>query len=521
MEGPSEVNGARGSYCWPLFVYWGGEPLLESTYERLECWPDDGLHGRRVVYTSTKQITPENVIEVVGKALTVHMQNAREIQYLYDYYRGRQDIRLKEKVVRPEINNKVMVNRANEIVTFKTAYLLGEPLQYVSAGGDDDVSEKVNRLNEFMRAENKDSKDKEIADWMHICGIAVRMVLQDEEGEEEGSPVSIYTLDPRDAFVIYHSGVGHKRLAGVLRQWDEENKPYLCVYTQDKYYEIKGDKVTLDKARTVPYIPIIEYVNNEARMGAFEVVLPLLNAINTVESNRVDSIQDFVNAFDVFQNCEIQDDQYSQLSAGGKAINIRSQPGLDAQVYRISSELNQTNTQTLVDDMYDTALTICGMPNRNGGSSTSDTGTAVIYRDGFAEAESRAKDSEKTWIRSERDFLRIVLFICRNRADLNLRLSDIKPEFTRKNLSNVQSKVQVLCEMLNNSKIHPKLAFQYSGVFSDAEEAYRISQSYYDEQQAELTRSLRDEINANNGTSVVSANRPSGRTAESASGQTV
>lgn len=495
--------------------------MLESTYERLECWPSDGLHGRRVVYTNKKQITKDNILEVVGNALTVHMKNAREIQYLYDYYRGRQDIRLKEKVVRPEINNKVMVNRANEIVTFKTAYLLGEPLQYVSAGGDDNVSEQVNRLNEFMRAENKDSKDKEIADWMHICGVAVRMVLQDEEGEEEGSPVSIYTLDPRDAFVIYHSGVGHKRLAGVLRQWDEDNKPYFCVYTRNEYFEIKGNEVTLEKARTVPYIPIIEYVNNEARMGAFEVVLPLLNAINTVESNRVDSVQDFVNAFDVFQNCEVTDGQYGELASGGKAVSIHSANGLEAKVYRIASELNQTNTQTLVDDMYDTALTICGMPNRNGGSSTSDTGTAVIYRDGFAEAESRAKDSEKTWIRSERDFLRVVLFICRNRADLNLRLSDIKPEFTRKNLSNVQSKVQVLCEMLNNSKIHPKLAFQYSGVFSDSEEAYRISQSYYDEQQAELARSLRDEINANNGTSVVSANRPSNGAAESASSQAV
>ena len=180
-----------------------------------------------------------------------------------------------------------------------------------------------------------------------------------------------------------------------------------------------------------------------------------------------------------------------------------------------------TFPQTLVDDLYDTALTICGMPNRNGGSSTSDTGTAVIYRDGFAEAESRAKDTEKTFIRSERDFLRIVLYICRETGDLNLQLSDIKPEFTRKNLSNVQSKVQVLCEMLNNSKIHPKLAFQYSGVFSDSEEAYRISQTYYDEQQAKLTRSLREEINADNGGGMVQNNRPSSGAAEQQSGQEV
>ena len=493
-----------------------------TEYEKvISCWPDDGLHGRHVAYTNQKEITPENVVDVVGKAMATHMRNKYEIQYLYDVYRGKQDIRLKVKSVRPEINNKVMVNRANEIVTFKTAYLLGEPLQYVSNGGDDVVSSKVNRLNEFMRSESKDTKDKEIADWMHICGVGVRMVVPDEEGEEDGSPVCIYTLDPRDAFVIYYSGVGHKPLAGVLRQWDEEGKPYQCVYTREWYFEIAGGEIKKQEARTIPYIPIIEYPNNDARMGAFEVVLPLLNAINTVESNRVDSIQDFVNAFDVFQNCELKEGQYAELAKGGMAIQIKGTQGMEAKVYRIASELNQTNTQTLVDDLYDTALTICGMPNRNGGSSTSDTGTAVIYRDGFAEAESRAKDTEKTFIRSEREFLRIVLYICRNTADLDLQLSDIKPEFTRKNLSNIQSKAQVLAEMLNNSKIHPKLAFEYSGMFTDSEQAYRMSMSWYEEQQAALTRSLREEVNANSRGTVVQTQRRSDGTSEPQSDETV
>ena len=496
--------------------------MLENTNERgLSCWPADGLHGRRRIFADKKAITPENVVSVVETALGYHWKNAMEMQYLLDYFRGKQDIRLKEKQVRPEINNKVMVNRANEIVTFKTAYLLGEPVQYVSNGGEDSVSAQVNTLNEFMRAESKDTKDKEIADWMHICGVGVRMVLPDEEGEEEGSPVSIYTLDPREAFVIYHSGVGHKRLAGVLRQRDENGVWYSCVYTRDWYYEIKNGQIEKQEARTVPYIPIVEYPNNESRMGAFEVVIPILNAINTIESNRVDSIQDFVNAYDVFQNCEIDDDAYKALSAGGMAIQIKGAPNMEAKVYRIASELNQTNTQTLVDDLYDTALTICGMPNRNGGSSTSDTGTAVIYRDGFAEAESRAKDTEKTFIRSERDFLRIVLYICRETGDLNLELKGIKPEFTRKNLSNIQSKAQVLAEMLNNSKIHPKLAFEYSGMFTDAEQAYRMSMEWYEEQQAALTRSLREEVDANSRGTVVQTQRRSDGTSESQSDETV
>ena len=360
-----------------------------DTVRAISEWPVDGLTGRRKIYTTKKRVTPENVVEVLGKALAVHRINRAEMSYLYDYYRGKQDIRLKDKIVRPEINNKVMINRANEIVVFKSAYLLDGPIRYVSNGGEDDISASVNTLNEYMRSESKDTLDKELADWMHICGVAVRMVLPDEAGEEDGSPASIYTLDPRAAFCIYHSGVGQKKVAGVLEQVDEEGKPYFCVYTPEWYFEVQNGQITKQEARTIPYIPIVEYVNNDARMGAFEPVIPILNAINMIESNRLDSIQDFVNAYDVFQNCELEDGQYKELAKGGMAIKIRSfDQTKDAKVYRIASELNQTNTQTIVDDLEDAYLTICGMPNRNGGSSTSDTGQAVIYRDGWSAAES-------------------------------------------------------------------------------------------------------------------------------------
>ena len=123
--------------------------------------------------------------------MAVHAANRADMEYLYRYYKGDQPILARVKDVRPEINNKVMINRANEIVVFKSAYLLDGPIRYVSNGGEDDISASVNTLNEYMRSESKDTLDKELADWMHICGVAVRMVLPDEAGEEDGSPASI------------------------------------------------------------------------------------------------------------------------------------------------------------------------------------------------------------------------------------------------------------------------------------------------------------------------------------------
>lgn len=456
--------------------------------------PPDGLTGRRKIKTTVQEITPDNVSDVVEEALSIHAMNASEIRYLYQYYKGCQDIRFKQKLVRENINNQVTINRANEIVTFKSAYLLRESVQYSSYGGDEAVSDAINRLNAYMRMEDKESKDKEIVDWVHICGVGERLVTPDPEGEEDGAPFLVNTLSPEDAFVIYSASVGEKPMAGVILQLDEENNQYATVYTNRYKFEIHGDTVKTE-INPIGSVPLVEYLNNEARMGAFEPVLSILNTINVLESNAVDSIQDFVNGFDVFQNCEIEDGEYSQLSVGGKAIMIHSTvDGTEAKVYRVASEINQTGVQTRIDDLTEAYLTICGMPNRNGGSSTSDTGAATIFRDGWQEAESRAKDTEKLFKRSERMFLKNVLRICEATEPLDLKLSDIKTNLPRTNQSNLQTKTQVLCELLNNAKVHPKLAFEAASLFYDNEDAYRISEQYYTEQREKEEANLLKEL---------------------------
>lgn len=464
--------------------------------EILHLLPDDGLTGRRQIFTDVREINTDNVCKVIALAMAKHCANKREIQYLWDCYRGKQDIRLKEKLVREEINNKVTVNIANEIVTFKTAYLLAGAIQYISAKGAETSNEQLVRLNRWMADEDKQSKDKELVDWMHIAGIGVRMALADEV--PEGSPAQIFTLDPRYAFVVYSSRVGKKPMAGVLIQRDENGAEYSCIYTKDRYYEIHAGKITVNVPHTYGNVPIIEYPNNSARMGAFEVVLPLLNAINTLESNRVDNIQDFVNAYDVFQNVDLSDGEYQKLSEGGKYVKIHdTNPGVSGKIYRVSSELSGTTVQSAVDDLEDKILTICGMPNRNGGSSTSDTGAATIYRDGWQDAEGRAQDSEDMFRRSEKEFLRVFLHICNETENLGLQVGDIYAQFTRNNLTNIQSKMQVFAQALDNSWIAPETAYRELGVFRDNEMALAEGLAYHEKQESTLNETLDQELAVN------------------------
>jgi SPP1 family phage portal protein len=444
------------------------------------------MYGRRVITTDAVEITDANIVDELTKAMNTHNLNRGEIEYLWNYYRGKQPILQRKKLVRPEICNKIVENRANEIVSFKVGYLCGEPIQYVGRNGDERVSQAIAELNEMMFSENKATQDKEIVEWQMICGIAYRLVLPDSRGEEDEVPFEMFTLDPRDTFVVKSSEVGNKPMFAVKYRVDSENNRIASVYSANHYWRLVGDRVVESKPHALGMIPIFEYPANNALLGAFEIVLPMLDAINNVASNRMDGIEQFIQSFIKFVNCDIDEEQFKALKEMG-AIKVKSVDGSTADVSIVTQELNQMQTQTLVDYLYQTVLTICGMPNRNGGSSTSDTGSAVMMRDGWTLAEARAKDSELMFKRAENEVLKLVLRILRDTRGLsediyNLRLKNISMQFTRRNYENIQSKAQVLVSMLQQNKIHPRLAFTSSGLFTDPESAYQLSKEYAEEQ---------------------------------------
>lgn len=445
------------------------------------------MFGRTIIKSSVPEITRDNVVDVITKAEVHHAKNRSEIDYLYNYYKGKQPILNRIKEVRPEICNKIVENRANEIVSFKVGYLCGEPIQYVGRSGDESVTENIKTLNEYMFAEDKASKDEEVVEWQMIGGTAYRIVLPDEalEPTEDEAPFEMFTLDPRDTFIVYSSEIGGKRLLG-CKCSDFENIDGLdihrrSVYTKDRFYVIDNGIITAELPNPLGEIPIFEYPANNARLGAFEIVLPLLDALNNVESNRMDGMEQVIQAFIKFVNCDITADDFELLRSMG-AIKVKSTNGEKADVDVVTNELNQDQSQTFKEDLYSSILTICGIPNRNGGTSTSDTGSAVLLRDGWSLAEARAKDSEHMFKRSEKAMLKLVLKICKTLGKLDgLMLKDISLKFTRRNYENIQSKAQVLVSMLQQEKIHPLLAFESSGLFIDPEEAYSMSLKYFEE----------------------------------------
>lgn len=458
--------------------------------------------GRTKIKTDVEYVDESNVLTVLESAMNDHISNYGDIEYLYSYFKGQQPVLQRKKEIRPEICNKIVENIANEIVSFKTGYLLGEPIQYVSRS-DTDTSKEVGELNDIMELCSKACVDNDIAEWLYICGVGYRLVLPNDAailgkavpalsvGEKpdlgDDTPFTVHCLDPRGAFVVHYSGIGEKPVMGVKYVKKDDLTVVFSVWTTSEYFEIESDgvsgtgRIVKHEKNTVGYIPVVEYVLNNARQGAFEIVLPLLDAINDTQSDRLDGVDQFIQSLMVLYNAEIDEDKAKNLRDAGLII-LKSFGENKADIKVLNEQLNQTQTQTLIDDLYQKVLEIVGMPNRNGGTSTSDTGAAVIVRDGWSTAEARAKSDEANFKRSEREFLKIALSIIKRSGGLSLMLKDVDIKFTRHNYDNIQSKSQVLVSMLNNSHIHPALAFEHCGLFSDPQSAFNMSEAYYQEQ---------------------------------------
>lgn len=439
--------------------------------------PMVAMFGRIELLTSETEVNEGNILKILARVNADFTRNSAEIQYLYQYFKGYQPILLREKLIRPEINNTIVENHAYEVVTFKAGYEFGEPLQYVRRGNENESSDKIDKLNKYMIAMNKSKQDKDLAEWFHICGVGYRMVLPTNSYAEV--PFEFDTLDPRVTGVVRNNGFGKKPILGFTKVLMDDNSVIYSCYTPTMFYKIKDlTEIVYSEPHVMGYIPIIEYPANSSRLGSFEVVLGLLDAVNSTTSNRLDGIEQFIQAFVKFINCDIDEETFIAMKAMG-AVKVKStNPGEAVDVDIISNELDQGQAQISKDDLYQMILIICGMPDRNGSNrTTGDTGAAVILRDGWGAAESRARSTELMFKASETEFLRVVLKIANQLAGLGLEASDIDIKFTRNKTDNLLTKTQGLQTLLE-AGIDPRIAIATTGLFSDPELVYAQSLPY-------------------------------------------
>jgi len=474
------------------------------------------LRGRRQILSSVEEVTDENVIEVLTKALAVHEINRREEIFLKNYEKGLQPILFRTKNYNAEINNKVVVNIANQIVTFKTSEFAGEPIMYVTRGtgmrerdtGDkgeadsESVPEKVARVNSMMLSEGKQSKDYRLAYDMFTCGVGYRLTIHDTGREEtdylDEAPFEIHIPKAENTFVVRRSDVTKRVLMGVTYVFKdtEEKQPEYTVYTPNVKYTIEGTgdtmAITGRERHNFGQVTLVEYPCNPNYMGAFEPVVPLLDAVNLTLSNKLDGIEQFIQALMVFDGVDITREDFLELKDLG-AIKLPATQNNSGgrKLYYLNEQLDQSQTQTVIDGMYKHILRIVGMPSQgDGNTSDSSNNGAMIIKNGWWDAEARMQETQAMWKEAETAFLKVILKICSDAGELEgLRISDLEPKFWRQSYEDLLVKTQSF-STLRTSGMPAIQAFTFSHLSRDPESDAIV----YDEYQQKLAEEL-DRLN--------------------------
>lgn len=429
------------------------------------------LHGRRQIFTDIKDIDKDNLLLILSDAITIHEQNAREIQFLMDYEKGVQPLK-REKDVRPEIDIHAQENHAAEITEFKIGYEFGSPVTYVQRAKIDARSIKypesaseekddirISLLNEMMFEENKPAKDVKLARDFKICGVGYRMF----RAKRRIDGVSVFDMaipSPLTTFVVYSNDAYREPVLGVTYSINTDGSRNYGAYTREKYFSwrvpaIGPEGVINEEPNIIGEIPIVEYVNNYDRMGCFEKVIPIMDALNVTSSDRVNDISQFVQNLLWMHNCDIDEDGKANLKDGGLIVTKSTGNGYDAKIAYVTSTLDQQGTQTLVDYQYEQILQISGTPGRDK-SSGGNTGSAILLSNGWQLAETQAKSMELVFSESEKQALRVVLAIIRKSKDADLadtsirslRVSDVLTKFSRNKTYDLVSRVNALIALV-------------------------------------------------------------------------
>ena len=214
--------------------------------------------------------------------------------------------------------------------------------------------------------------------------------------------------------------------------------------------------------------------------GSFEKAIPLMNAINTLASNRTDDIAQSVSSILWLHNAEMSKDDLETLEERLAVMTRDTGDGSSVLLKYLENPLDQQTTQALVDDLYGHILEISGVPGRESAAEATGSSTELGAA-GWRKAQHSAERMVSAWKRGERDMFRVILSIFDKLQGLDpklsaLKITDLDTQFLLSKANGLLIKTQGLQNLLG-AGVHPRVAFEICDLFADPESVYQESES--------------------------------------------
>lgn len=415
----------------------------------------------------------ELIKDNISKLITEHELGIERLTMLDNYYNGNHVILERS---REGANNRVVTNMAEYITDFATSYFIGNPITYQF---EDDKQEEI--LKAFQIS-NIDMVDNELCRDISKFGIGIELIYQNSNGNTIST-----NLDPRQAFVVLDDTVEYKTLLGIhyYDKKDEDNK-VICkivnVYTADTKYEyfMKDKEIQLVNETEILYgsVPMIEYWNKSNIKGDYESVIPLIDAYNKLQSDRINDKEQFVDALLVLYGTLAGDNTEEKLETARalKELGMLEMPS-DSKAEFIAKTFNETDIEILKKSIVDDIHKISKVPNMTDENfAGNSSGVAMKYK--LLGLEQLAKTKEGYYKMGVKERLKIYASVL-NIKELNVDTSSIGITFNR---SLPVNEIEI-SQLINNLK----------GTVSD--ETLLLQLPFIDDVNAEIDRIIEQKKN--------------------------
>lgn len=476
-----------------------GIKRIEIPYEASDFAPESG-YGLDILK------------KYMGRIFATHSDNAKKIQYFWDYMKGDQDIDTKTRPYNKDEynNNKITENHAFRQVQFKVGFLTGDTREYTHKS--DVKSDDLTYLGRYFTDVDFFSKDKDLKEWIYATGIGVDYVaprtdiilptknvgidgqpllryagVEDGYNIETEAPFEYEVLSPVDNFVVYSSGKKKEPLFSVsvidqdVGTDSVDIKKLISIETQYAYFECGSDnnyrniedvhKLDLPD-KTLHYLPITEHSVNSSRIGLVELNRSLFNLVNMLLSNIADMVVQNSNVIFVFKGVELQAEEIRAMIAAGAIIlpaaqgGVSAQPDLTTLKVEIPFDGLDQYYEQRISKMYD----IAGVPLASGQvTSGGDTGDARRLGGGWENAYTLINNDIRTLLRGDYTILKKMLMICRTVPSCpvnELYASQIDIKYNINKNDNLLVKAQSIRE-LYNSNMPKKHILKAAQLFND------------------------------------------------------
>lgn len=412
---------------------------------------------------SPEQVTPEIITpQLAAQYIQRHTSNELpRLQKLDRYYNGEHDITNRAKEP-GQANNKLVTNHAKYIADFTSGYLIGEPVSYTSTND-------ITALTDALKAAKAAVEDTDLALDCAKFGRAYEILYM------YGDPPKpcVARLSPLNAFVVYDDTVNQTPVFGVYYMPVYDATGQLtgyngvistATYIQELRLSTSLGIVKADEPISHYFgkVTINEIYNDFERVGDFEDVISLIDAYNTLQSDRVNDKEQFVNALLIIKGQILGDTEeekaetYSAIKENGVMTMDR-----DADAAYLTRQLDENSVEVLKTSIVHDIHKISCVPDMSDQNFAGNvSGVAMRYK--LLALEQKTKIKQRFFEEGLQYRLECIANVLATMGAGVIDTDDITIQFTRSLPANYLEEAQIINSLqgiVSNETLLSRLAF--------------------------------------------------------------